>query len=175
MRLMIRDVEIINFIEKTGGATIQQISKLFFPSYDMAKKRLKKLELMKELKSEIQPILGKKVYYIKKIPSYHRLIVTDIEIAFRGYTKLFKREYEIAGQKVDCLLTLKNGKIIIFEIDIYNRTKRERLNKITATLAKNGIQADCFVVTKKQRRDKWEVGVEEVEKVSRQYCFNKQS
>lgn len=170
MRLTTRDIEVIEFIRKSQGATIDQVQKMFFKSYDTAKRRLKALEKMKELKSDIQPILGKKVYFIKKIPSYHRLIGTDIKLAFKDHLVKFKRNYDIENCEVDCYVVLKNGKTILFEIDIYNQTSKDKLEKMLRSLRKDGIAADSFVICKKQRRESWEIGIEDLENISRHYC-----
>lgn len=78
MELTDRDIDIIKFVKENTGATISQLQELFFPSYSMAAKRLKILADNKYIKETTHPVLGKKVYYIKKIPSFHTLVLTDI-------------------------------------------------------------------------------------------------
>ena len=80
MRLTSRDIKIIEYIDVFQGGTIEQIKLLFFPSYDMCKKRLKILKDNKFLKADKHPVLNKLVYYNKKMPSYHTLVVNHIRI-----------------------------------------------------------------------------------------------
>ena len=63
MRLTDRDYEIINFIMDNNGATIEQLHKMFFPSYNMCSKRMKKIADNGAIKECMHPILNKKVFY----------------------------------------------------------------------------------------------------------------
>lgn len=166
MKLTDRDIKIINFINDNTGATIEQLQELFFPSYDMAAKRLKKLLDNKFIKVQVHPILGKKVYYIKKLPSFHSLVITDIAILLKDQVKFMQREYKIKNNQVDCIFILNSGKIIISEIDIYNRTKENKINTIIDTLAETKAKFEIWIVSKHDRREKKEkvryIKVEEI-------------
>lgn len=152
MKLTNRDASIINFIENNQGATIEQLQQLFFPSYNMTAKRLKSLENNKFLKSQIHPILGKKVYYLKKMPSFHTLVITDITILLKDKVKFMQREYKIKNNYVDCIFILKEGKIIILEVDIYNRTKETKIKEVLETLAETKAEIEFWIVCKCERR-----------------------
>ena len=157
MELMDRDIQIINFITENTGATISQLQELFFPSYSMAAKRLKILADNKYIKETIHPTLGKKVYYVKKIPSFHALVITEVFVALKDQVAYMKREYEIDKKFLDCIFILKNGQIITIEVDIFNRTKEEKLLKIYEELRKTNAPVTMLVVSKHKRR----VGQEE--------------
>ena len=166
MKLTDRDIKIINFINDNTGATIEQLQELFFPSYDVAANRLKILSDNKFLKVQVHPILGKKVYYLKKIPSFHSLVITDITILLKDKVKFMEREYVIKKNKVDCIFILKEGKIIVLEVDIYNRTKENKINEIIDTLAETKAKFEVWIISKHDRREKKEkvryVRVEEI-------------
>lgn len=152
MELTDRDIQIINFITENTGATIGQLQELFFPSYSMAAKRLKILANNKYIKETIHPTLGKKVYYIKKIPSFHTLVLTDILVQLKDRVTYMKREYEINKKFIDCIFILKNGQIITVEVDIFNRTKEEKLLSIYEELSKTNAPVTMLVVSKHKRR-----------------------
>lgn len=152
MELTDRDIDIINFVKENTGATIGQLQELFFPSYSMAAKRLKILANNKYLKETIHPTLGKKVYYIKKIPSFHALVVTEVFVALKDRVAYMKREYEINKKFIDCIFILKNGQIITVEVDIFNRTKEEKLLSIYEELSKTNAPVTMLVVSKHKRR-----------------------
>lgn len=152
MKLTDRDINIINFIIENTGATIEQLQELFFPSYNMAAKRLKILSDNNYLNEAIHPTLGKKVYYNKKIPSYHTLVITEVLVALKDNVAYMKREYEIKKLFVDCIFILKNGNIITVEVDIFNRTKENKLITIYNELAKTNANITMLVVSKHERR-----------------------
>lgn len=156
MKLTDRDINIINFIELNQGATIQQIQELFFPSYDVAANRLKILADNKFLKVQVHPVLGKKTYYHKKIPSFHALVITDASILLKDQVKFMQREYKIKNNQVDCIFILKTGKIIILEVDIYNRTKKNKVKEVLETIAQTKAQVEFWIVCREQRREKIE-------------------
>lgn len=131
MKLQDRDIQIINYIEKYGG-TIQQIANLFFAgSYFVAARRLIKLEKNKFIKGAIHPIINKKVYFKKKIPSYHGIIAQDIYIMNREVIQDFKREAKLDKYIVDVFIITKKLNIYIIEIDIFNKTKKEKLEAVS--------------------------------------------
>lgn len=154
MKLTDRDIEIINFITVNQGATIEQLQELFFPSYSMTAKRLKLLEDNKFLKSCVHPVLGKKIYYLKKVPSFHSLVISDIAIHFKDKIKFMEREYKIKNNQVDCIFILKEGKIIVLEVDIFNRTKDKKINDVAAALAETKAKFEIWVICKHSRKEK---------------------
>lgn len=170
MKLTNRDVEIINFIEENKGATIEQLQRLFFPSYDMASKRLRKLSYNNFLKVRIHPILGKKVYYLQKMPSYHSLVINDFTILYKDRIKFMQREYTIKNHKVDCLFILKTKKIIILEVDIYNQTKEEKIKSVMDILKQTNAKTDFIIICKQKRRKKCSlakyIGIDEIKTLS---------
>lgn len=154
MKLTDRDFKIIDFIEKNKGATIEQIQKIFFPSYDVAANRLKIMADNKHLKVAIHPTLGKKVYYIHKLPSYHALIINDIAIKLWNQIKYMQREYKIGQHKVDCLIITNENKLIVLEIDIYNRTSEQKVDAVSAALKNKKIDFEFWLITKGERNKK---------------------
>lgn len=175
MKLTERDINIINFITENQGATIEQLQELFFPSYDMAAKRLKLLEYNKFLKACIHPVLGKKVYYLKKIPSFHSLVISEIAILLRDKIKFMQREYKIKNNQVDCIIILKTGKIIILEIDIFNKTKDKKIDDVLAALAAVNRNNEIWIVSKSERRKKKKtiryIRLEEMKKIIKSYSI----
>lgn len=154
MQLTIRDTEIIKWITDNKGATIEQINKLFFSNYTTCSIRLKKLGDSNFLKVKIHPIMGKKVYYIKKLPSFHSLMLNDFIIKYTGNIKLVQREYKLKNYIIDGLIILNSDKIIITEIDIWNRTSDDKLNGIIELLKQNKIGYELWVVSKRERKKK---------------------
>lgn len=152
MRLTNRDIDIINFIEKNQGATINQIQKLYFPSYNIASTRLKTLNTNNFLKSEMHPVMGKKVYYIKKMPSFHTLVITNMVILLKDKIKFMEREYKIKKHKIDCIFITKKEILLIVEIDIFNRTKDKKINEIFAILEEKKVKFKFIIITKYEVR-----------------------
>lgn len=123
MKLQDRDIDIINHY----GGTIQQYADLFFNgSYNSAKHRLKILKENKLIKCDNHPIVNKKVYYKKKLPSYHGIIAQDIYIKNKDIIQEFKREVKLEKFKVDVFIITKKLNIYIIELDIFNRTSKEK-------------------------------------------------
>lgn len=169
MRLTSRDVKIIEYIDKFQGGTIEQIQLLYFTSYDMCKKRLKILKDNNFLKVSKHPVLNKLVYYNKKVPSFHTLVVNHVRILLKDDILDFRKEYVIDKFKVDALLVTKNKKVIVVEVDIFNRTSEDKIKKVKKGLKeKLGIDATVVVVAKEGRRKKgdWtEIKLDEIEKI----------
>lgn len=169
MKLTDRDIKIIKFITENTGATIEQLQKLFFPSYDMASKRLKKLSDNKFLKVAIHPTLGKKVYYVKKMPSFHSLVITSVTIILKDQIKFMQREYKVKNNYVDCIFILETGKIIILEIDIFNRTKDKKIDEVLNTLKETKAEIEFWIISKHKRKNKnkkiIEIEIEEINKI----------
>lgn len=154
MQLTGRDTEIIEWLTINKGATINQINKMFFTNYTTCSIRLKKLADNKFLKVEKHPVLNKKVYYIKRLPSYHALILTDFIIENKGNIEFMQREYKLKNNKVDCIIILKTGKIIIVEIDIYNTTKDKKIEEIWKALEKVEGEKEVWIISKRERQKK---------------------
>ncbi|HBJ1646014.1 TPA: hypothetical protein LA462_000468 [Clostridium botulinum] len=152
MKLTDRDIDLIKFLEENTGATIEQLQLLFFTSYSMAAKRLKKLSDNKYIKVSIHPTLGKKVYYKNKIPSFHTLVITDVLIALKDKVVYMKREYKIKKYSVDCIFILENGQIITIEIDIFNRSTEEKILDVYNELLKTKTDVKIVIVSKHKRR-----------------------
>lgn len=130
MKLQFRDIDIINHAEKYGG-TIQQYADLFFDgSYNAAKHRLKILKENKLIKADLHPIVNKKVYFKGKIPSYHGIIAQDIYIKNKDIIQEFKREVKLDKYKVDVFIITKKLNIYIIEIDIFNKTSKEKIENV---------------------------------------------
>lgn len=130
MKLQDRDIDIINHSEKNGG-TIQQYADLFFKgSYNASKHRLKILNENKLIKCDNHPIVNKKVYFKGKIPSYHGIIAQDIYIKNKDMIQEFKREAKLDKFKVDIFIITKKVNIYIIEIDIFNKTSKEKIEAV---------------------------------------------
>lgn len=130
MKLQDRDVNIINYAEKYGG-TIQNFADLFFnKSYVGAKRRLRILKNNKLIKGSSHPIVNKMVYYKGKMPSYHGIIAQNIYIKNKNIIQEFKREAKIDNYKVDVFIITKKLNIYIIEIDIFNKTSKEKLEAV---------------------------------------------
>lgn len=155
MQLTNRDIEIISFIEKNSGATINQIAQLFFTNYTTCSIRLKKLADNKFLKVAIQPHLGKKVYYKFKMPSFHALVINNILIENKDNIDFYQREYKIKSFKIDCIIILKTGKLLVIEIDIYNKTKSNKIKNIIDILNNANIgEFEIRIYGMRERKDK---------------------
>ena len=154
MRLTDRDYEIINFIMNNNGATIEQLHKMFFPSYNMCSKRMKKLADNGAIKECMHPTLNKKVYYYKKIPSFHSLIINELVIQLKDKLQYYEREYPIDKFKIDCIMLFKNNHIIAVEIDLFNRTSENKVKKVYDKITQLDKTASVLIVSKCKRMDK---------------------
>ena len=167
MRLTNKDRYIINFIEKAKGASIEQIQIMFFPSYDTAKRRLRQLKENNFLKCAIHPVLNKKIYYIKRIPSYHSIVINHVCILLKNEIFKVEREFKIGRLKVDALLVLKNKNIIILEVDIFNRTSKEKYMNIKKVLDSKGLKFKMIVVEKRKNKNGFceEILIDDIKKI----------
>ena len=152
MKLTDRDIKIIEYITEVKGATISQIQLLFFPSYNMCGKRLKILVDNGYLKMKVHPILWKNVYYTKSLPSYHTLVVNEVMLMFRDNIKFYQREYKIGKYAVDGLIILNNNKILVIEVDIYNRTTSKKLLEVYNELLKTNTEVKIIIVSRNKRK-----------------------
>ena len=150
MKLQDRDCDIINHAEKIGG-TIQQYADLWWNgNYKMADKRLITLEKGKLIKGSLHPILNRKVYYKKKLPSYHALIAQDIYIKNKDIIDSFKREAKLDKYQVDVLIITKKLNIYVIEIDIFNKTSKDKIEAIKKYIKiKLGKEARIIIISKK--------------------------
>lgn len=150
MKLQDRDIEIINYAENSGG-TIQQFADLFFKgNYFMADKRLLKLEKGKLIKGSLHPIVNKKVYHKGKLPSYHSLIAQDIYIRNKEVIQEFKREAKLDKRVVDIFIITKKLNIYIVEIDIFNKTSKQKVEDIKKYIKiKLNKEARIIILSKK--------------------------
>lgn len=167
MKLTNRDVEILNFLDKVKGATIEQIQIMFFPSYDTAKRRLRQLKENNFLKCAIHPVLNKKIYYIKRLPSYHSIIINHVCILLKDKIYRVQKEFKIDKYKVDALLVLKDKTIVILEVDIFNRTTEEKYINIKKVMDSKKLEFKMLVVEKRKNKNGFceEVLIDDIEKI----------
>jgi hypothetical protein len=149
MKLTNRDEKIIDYIDINKGATIIQVQKSFFPSYKSCADRLKTLSDNGFLKVDIQPSLGLKVYYTKKMPSYHSLIINDISILLKDKYKFMQREYKIKKYYVDAIFILKDNSIIVTEVEIFNRTSDKKIKEVLEALKETKVKVEYWIVSKR--------------------------
>ena len=167
MRLTNRDIDIINFIDGVKGATIEQVQMMFFPSYNTSKRRLSILRDNNYLKSSMHPILNKNIYYTKRMPSYHSLVINHVLIMLKDIIVKAEREFKIGKYKVDALLVLKNKNIIILEVDIFNRTSKEKYINIKKVMDSKGLKFKMLIVEKRKKQKSFceEILIDEIEKI----------
>lgn len=131
------DNEIINFCDTFGGITINQCSKLFYKEAaykkDLARKRLKKLFDEKYLKGEKDWATNQKVFFTKKKPSSHSIMIINynIELITLGAEILeFSREYQIENIcRPDAFVVFKynnKGKLNFVEVDMSHKTNLKK-------------------------------------------------
>lgn len=150
MKLQERDIDIINYAEN-GGGTIQNYADLYFKgNYKMADKRLIKLEKAKLIKGSLHPILNLKVYYKGKLPSYHHLIAQEIYIKNKDVIDSFKREVKLDKFKVDVFIITKKLNIYVIEIDIFNKTSKDKIESVEKYIkTKLNKEARIIILSKK--------------------------
>lgn len=93
---MDRDRDILKFLEKYRGLTIKQATRLFFPSYSYAQKRMKVLEEEGLIRSHFNKIFNEKVYTLQDKISTHDLYVIEM------YSLLKESGCEIKDFQVQC-------------------------------------------------------------------------
>ena len=167
MKLTNRDIDIINFVEKAKGASIKQIQIMFFPSYNTAKRRLRQLKENNFLKCAIHPVLNKKIYYIKRLPSYHSIIINHVCILLKDKIYRVQKEFKIDKYKVDALLVLKDKTIVILEVDIFNRTSKEKYINIKKVMDSKGLKFKMLIVEKRKNKNGFceEILLDDIEKI----------
>lgn len=138
--LMQRDREILRFVEEHGSITINQCSRMFYSntnhSYDLARKRLKKIfEMCDELKEGTNIYTKEKIYFYNKKPSPHNVYILDFYshlIQYNVKVLEYKREPQWMGGKYrsDAFFKIRdiNGKIRILclEVDFTSNTRMEK-------------------------------------------------
>lgn len=132
---------------------------MFFHSYDTAKRRLRQLKENNFLKCAIHPVLNKKIYYIKRITSYHSIIVNHI---YR-----VQKEFKIDKYKVDVLLVLRDKTIVIIEVDIFNRTSKEKYLNIKKVMKSKKLEFKMLIVEKRKNKNSFceEILIDDIEKI----------
>lgn len=139
-----RDNNILMFIEEFGGITIYQTSKMFFNNSkygnDLARKRLKKLAEQNILKYESDWVTNQRVYFTKKKPSSHSLVLLNLyaEIIGAGADVIeFEKEYKIDNIcRPDGFIIFSyngKGKMAFVEVDMQNKTNLEKYQKLYET------------------------------------------
>jgi hypothetical protein len=137
-----RDLDLVKFVMDNGCITAKQAHKIFFKTTKqgkpinqgelIARRRLKKLADSGELLVHEDWKTNQKIYYLKKKPSLHTLKCLDFysELIFQGAEILqFKREMKLHKCTPDAFIAFKingKGKMILLEVDLYNRTKPEK-------------------------------------------------
>lgn len=155
MKLQTRDIDMINYAEHSGG-TIHNYACLFFNNnYFGADRRLLILQKNKLIKASNHPILNKKIYYKGKLPSYHSLIAQDIYIKNLEVIQEYKREAKIDKYKVDVFIITKKLNIYIIEIDIFNKTSKEKIENVKKYIkTKLNKEPQIIVLNKSDIEDK---------------------
>ncbi|MGL5244527.1 MAG: hypothetical protein ACRC7R_05020, partial [Sarcina sp.] len=112
---------------------------LFYNSkygYDSSRRALSRLQQEGYLKASIDFVTAKKVYYKTKTISSHKLMLLSLysALSFTGSNILeFKRELPTGSVRADGLIIYeykKLTKILLIEIDINNKTKVDKFQKI---------------------------------------------
>ena len=78
-----------------------------------------------------------------------------------------EREFKIGKYKVDALLVLKNKDIIILEVDIFNRTSKEKYINIKKVMDSKGLKFKMLIVEKRKKQKSFceEILIDEIEKI----------
>ena len=78
-----------------------------------------------------------------------------------------EREFKIGKYKVDALLVLKNKDIIILEVDIFNRTSKEKYINIKKVMDSKGLKFKMLIVEKRKNKNGFceEILLDEIEKI----------
>jgi len=123
-----RDSEVIKFIEQFKTAHTSTIAELFYPSLQVAQRRLKILHRDKVIKRERYYVSDEYFYYIKKPKQIrHKLILTDFyrEIKMIGLDiQFFQNEMNLGDIIPDGILAFKykdKNYIACVEVEISNK------------------------------------------------------
>ena len=71
---------------------------------------------------------------------------------FRDNIKFYQREYKIGKYAVDGLIILNNNKILVIEVDIYNRTTSKKLLDVYNELLKTNAKVEIIIVSRNKRK-----------------------
>lgn len=135
-------IKILEFVDNYGGITIDIAANLFYQTkfgYDNARRALKKMKDNGLLKTKNDFLTDKLVYYKVKPISSHRVLLLKLysKLIYYGAEILnFKIEYKTGVGNIDGLVVYKiNGiiKVLAIEIDINNKTKLEKYDRIYAS------------------------------------------
>ena len=132
-------IKILNFIDEYGGITIDIARNLFYNThygYDSSRRALSRLQQEGYLKSSIDFVTAKKIYFKTKSISSHKLMLLSLYsfLTFTGSNVLeFKREPPTGSVRADGLIIYeykKLTKILLIEIDINNKTKVDKFQNL---------------------------------------------
>lgn len=166
-------LDVLDFINEHGAISIEIAKNLFYNTkygYDTARRVLKKMEQDKLLKSDKDFVTGKKIYFLKKKISSHKLMLLNFYselVALGAEVVEFQKEYKAYNKISDGLIVYKYAgemKIILIEIDINNKTKPKKYEELyKSNYYQNliGTFPRVFVVDKdaESRARVWERGV----------------
>ncbi|SHH05616.1 replication-relaxation family protein [Tepidibacter thalassicus] len=135
-----RDLKVINFIEKVGVATTNQIYQMFFSNRTdrVCYRRLNRLVQEKKLKRFRENQISEYKYYIKKKPVNirHGVLRTEfyVQLSKLFNIKHFKKEFEINNIRSDALFGIENKKtqkkfLLFLEVEISNNNLKKKLKK----------------------------------------------
>lgn len=135
-----RDRKILIFIERFKCITIQQAAKMFFSdskhSYDLARKRLKKIEEMNCIKHSSNTVTMERVYYTDTKPTPHTLYLLNFytELVSKGCKVIdFKREPHYMNIVPDAFIHFEYSgkeKIAFIEIDLTHKSDLKRYEEL---------------------------------------------
>ena len=132
-------LEILDFVEEYGAISIDIGRNLFYNTrygYDSSRRALSKLHKAKYLKVSIDFLTDKKIYYKTKSISSHKLMLLNLYstlVALGVEVIKFYREKPFNNVRADGFIIYKfNGiaKMMLLEIDINNRTKVDKFQKL---------------------------------------------
>ena len=159
MRLQNRDIEIINFINEHKGVTVEQAARLYFGgSKSLAYRRLRLLKEAKQLKAEYNPFVCCLVYYVKKMPSLHALMLTAFYVVHHKNITNFKREAQIGNQIVDGLVKFNDGTMAAIEAVVNNPlsvAKAEAIKGYFNAIYNNSIDIIAITLCRQYDREKY--------------------
>ena len=130
MRLQARDYKILEFVNTHKGITVEQSAMLFFGSKISAYRRLRMLKDNKHLSADFNPFLNCLVYYNKKMPSFHTLVITQFYVLNADKISNYKREAQVADKRIDALFKTIDDKLIALEVVIHTSIKQDKIDFI---------------------------------------------
>ena len=124
--IMKRDKEALDFIDKFKIATTDTLAELFYPSIQIAQRRLKILTDDKHIKRERDHFTMQYHYYQKKTTqSRHSILLTDFyrELNKIADIEFFDKEFSIGNMRSDGLVVYKKNNtnyVAFIEVQIAN-------------------------------------------------------